>query len=271
MLHWCWTTTYVLEIASKDWCWLRSLMGLIWQLVLCVNREAISQKILWLHQNTAANKQEEDVDTDLGGSQRWECRRASLGQWWGDPGRDSSQPRTEERLRQLIGWELFSARSFRPRSIFYNLAVTARVWPEFFCRLGLPGSWADIALAFFSVNVGGKNIKTFRRIANCCWILRHQFSSVQSLSRVRLCNPMNRSTPGLLSVTNSRSPPKPIHWVGDAIQPSHPLLSPSPPVLNLSQHQGLFKRVSSSHQVAKVLEFQLQHQSYQWTPRTDLL
>ena len=60
-----------------------------------------------------------------------------------------------------------------------------------------------------------------------------------------------------------------VHWVGDAIQPSHPLLSPSP-ALNLSQHQDLFKWVSSSHQVAKVLEFQLQHQSVQWTPRTDL-
>ena len=62
-----------------------------------------------------------------------------------------------------------------------------------------------------------------------------------------------------------------VHWVGDAIQPSHPLSSPSPPAFNLSQHQGLFKWVSSSHQVAKVLEFQLQHQSFQWTPRTDLV
>ena len=53
-------------------------------------------------------------------------------------------------------------------------------------------------------------------------------------------------------------------------QPSHPLSFPSPPALNLSQHQGLFKWVSSSHQVAKVLEFQLQHQSFQWSPRTDL-
>ena len=65
-----------------------------------------------------------------------------------------------------------------------------------------------------------------------------------------------------------------VHCVGDAIQPSHALLSPSLPALNLSQHQGLFKWVSSSHQVAKVvsatLEFQLQHQSFQWTPRTDL-
>ena len=62
-----------------------------------------------------------------------------------------------------------------------------------------------------------------------------------------------------------------VHWVGDAIQPSAPLLSPSSPALNLSQYQGLFKWVSSSHQVAKVLEFQLQHQSFQWTLRADLL
>ena len=62
-----------------------------------------------------------------------------------------------------------------------------------------------------------------------------------------------------------------VHWVGDAIQPPHPLSSPSPPALNLSQHQGLFKWVSSLYQVAKVVEFQLQHQSFQWTPRADLL
>ena len=60
-----------------------------------------------------------------------------------------------------------------------------------------------------------------------------------------------------------------VHWVGDAIQPSHPLSSPSPPAFNLSQPQGLFQWVSSSHQVAKVLEFQLQHQSLQWVFMTD--
>ena len=58
-----------------------------------------------------------------------------------------------------------------------------------------------------------------------------------------------------------------VHWRDDAIQSSHPLLPPSPLAFNLSQQQGLFKWVSSSHQVAKVLEFQLQHQSFQWTPR----
>ena len=62
-----------------------------------------------------------------------------------------------------------------------------------------------------------------------------------------------------------------VHRVGDAIQPSHPLSSPFPPAFNLSQHQGLFQWVSSSHQVAKVLEFQPQHQSFQWTSRTGLL
>ena len=59
-----------------------------------------------------------------------------------------------------------------------------------------------------------------------------------------------------------------VHWVGNAIQPSHPLWSPSSPAPNPSQHQSLFQWVNSSHEVAKVLEFQLQHQSFQWTPRT---
>ena len=87
-----------------------------------------------------------------------------------------------------------------------------------------------------------------------------------------LCDPTNCSTPGLPAHHQlPESTQTHVHWVGDAIQPSYPLLSPSPPALNLSQHQGLFQWVTSSHQVAKVLEFQLQHQSFQWTPRTDLL
>ena len=87
-----------------------------------------------------------------------------------------------------------------------------------------------------------------------------------------LCNPMNCSTPGFpVHHKLPESTQTHVRWVSDAIQPSHPLSSPSPPALNLSQHQGLFKWVSSSHQVAKVLEFQLQHQSFQWTPRTDFL
>ena len=62
-----------------------------------------------------------------------------------------------------------------------------------------------------------------------------------------------------------------VHWVGDTIQPSHPLSSPSPPASSLSQHQGLFQWVGSSHQVAKVLELQLQQQSFQWLFRVDFL
>ena len=91
------------------------------------------------------------------------------------------------------------------------------------------------------------------------------FSSVQFS-----CSVMNRSTPGIpvhhqlpeFTLTH-------VHWVGDVIQPSHPLLSPSPPALNLSQHQGLFQWVCSLYQVAKVLE--LQHQSFQWIFRLDFL
>ena len=87
-----------------------------------------------------------------------------------------------------------------------------------------------------------------------------------------LWDPINHSTPGLpVHHQLPESTQTHVHWVGDDIQPSHPLSFPSPPALNLSQHQGLFQWVSSSHWVAKVLEFQLQHQSLQWTPRTDLL
>ena len=93
-----------------------------------------------------------------------------------------------------------------------------------------------------------------------------QFSSVAQ-SCLTLCNPMNCSTPGLpVHHQLQESTHTHIHWVGDAIQPSHPLSSSSLPALNLSQHQGLFKLVSSSHQMAKALEFQLQHQYFQWTP-----
>ena len=101
----------------------------------------------------------------------------------------------------------------------------------------------------------------------------NQFSSVWlSQSCLTLCDPMNHSTPDLpvhhqlLEFTQTHS-----HWADDAIQPSHPLSSPSHPAPNPSQHQGLFQWVNSSHWVAKVLEFQLQQQSFQWTPRIDLL
>ena len=98
-----------------------------------------------------------------------------------------------------------------------------------------------------------------------------QFSSVAQ-SCPTLCDPMNRSTPGLLvhhqlpEFTQTH-----VHPVSDAIQPSHPLSSPSPPAPNPSQHQSLFQWVNSLHEVAKVLEFQLQHHSLQRNLRADLL
>ena len=98
-----------------------------------------------------------------------------------------------------------------------------------------------------------------------------QFSSVAQ-SCPTLCDPMNCSTPGLPvhhqlpEFTQTHG-----HQVSDAIQPSHPLSSPSPPAPNPTQHQSLFQWVNTSHEVAKVLEFRLYHQSFQWTPRTDLL
>ena len=132
----------------------------------------------------------------------------------------------------------------------------------------------------------GREIRN--QIANICWIIEKgrelqkniyfcfidyakafdcvQFSSVAQ-SCLTLCNPKNRSMPGLpvhhqlLELTQTH-----VHWVSDAIQPSHPLFSPSSPAFNLLQHQGLFQWVSSLHQVAKVLELQLQHQCFQWTP-----
>ena len=105
-------------------------------------------------------------------------------------------------------------------------------------------------------------------------ILRHeelQFNSVTQ-SCLTLCDPMDCSIRGLpvhhqlLELAQTH-----VHQVGDAIQSSHPLLPPSPSALRISQHQGLFQWVSSSHQVAKVLELQLQNQSFQWVFRTDFL
>ena len=90
-------------------------------------------------------------------------------------------------------------------------------------------------------------------------------------SRLTFCNPKGCSTPGLpvhhqlLEFTQTH-----VHWVDDAIPPSHPLSSPSPPAPNPSQHQGLFQWVGSLHQVAKVLDLQLQHQSFQWIFRVAL-
>ena len=97
-----------------------------------------------------------------------------------------------------------------------------------------------------------------------CFLSLHSFYCCSvTQSCLTLCNPIDCSTPGfpvlhyLPEFVQTH-----VHWAGDAIQPSHSLSLPSLPTLNLSQHQGLFQWVGSSHQLAKVLEFQLQHQSF---------
>ena len=144
---------------------------------------------------------------------------------------------------------------------------------EWWLLWGLPGTQAAFTVAIHYIlllKAGGRPMDAHIMLHN----FRQasvQFSSIAE-SCPTLCDPMDCSRPGspvhhqLLELTQTH-----VHWVGDAIQPSHPLSAPSPPAFNPSKHQGLFKWVSSSHQVAKVLEFRLEHQSFQWTPRTDLL
>ena len=100
------------------------------------------------------------------------------------------------------------------------------------------------------------------------------FSSVQfnSSACLTLCDLMNCSTPGFpVHHQFPESTQTHVHRIGDDIQPSHPLSPPCPPAFSPSQHQGLFQWVGCSQQVVKVLEFQLQHQSFQWTFRTNFL
>ena len=92
----------------------------------------------------------------------------------------------------------------------------------------------------------------------CCWVTQ---------SCPTLCDPMDCSTPGFPVLHHlPEFAQTHVHWVNGAIQPSHPLSSPFPPALNLSQHQGLFQWVGSSHQVAKVLEFHLPMTLQGWFP-----
>ena len=132
---------------------------------------------------------------------------------------------------------------------------------SFFSVLGGELRWANKALVLHSqpqvTSMSKKSVSSVSSVAQSC---------------LTLCDPMNCSTPGLpvhhhlLEFTQTH-----VHRVTDAIQPSHPLSSPSPPAPNPSQHQSLFQWVKPSHEMAKVLEFQLQHHSFQRTPRADLL
>ena len=125
------------------------------------------------------------------------------------------------------------------------------------------GTWRDI----FTKRIYFMGEKYTKR---CLLPLIIQFSTVQSLSRVQLFATPWTTHAGLLIYHElPESTQTYLDWVGDTIQPSHPLSSPSPPAFSLSQHHGLFKWVSSSYQVSKVLDFQLRHQSCQWIFRTN--
>ena len=143
--------------------------------------------------------------------------------------------------------------------------------------LSLPGGGVVNTMICFILWIFWTNfVKSLCFVKHSPWslysrIFSFSFSSV-SQSCPTLCDPMIHSTPGLPvhhqfpEFTQTH-----VHRVSDAIQPSHPLSSPSPPAPNLSQHQSLFQWVNSSQEVAKVLEFQLQHHSFQRNARVDLL
>ena len=187
------------------------------------------------------------------------------------PGTACSKPRGPS---LVLFWLELSA-TFNPghSSLFHEtshslLLLKTPFFPLFFIYFLL--CWLIIMLQF------SKSWNVLEFFLRFLLLSTHDYPSVQFSSVTQscptLCDPMDYSTPGLpvhqqlpeLTQTH-------VHWISDAIQPSHPLSSPSPPVFSLSQHQGLFQWVSSSRQVSKVLEFQLQHQSFQRIFRTDFL
>ena len=198
-------------------------------------------------------------------------------------------------LRSLIfSWVIF---------LLWFLSILCIFWVTILCQTRLvkifsPSVWLVFSFSWQCLSYSRRFYFNEVQLINyfshelCLWFapkksLPHlRSSSVQLLSRVWLfVTPRTAARQTSLSITpglpvhQARLPvhrqlpeftQTQVHWVGDAIQPSHPLSSPSPPDFYLFQHQGLFKWVSSLHQVAKVLEFQLQHQSFQWIFRTDL-
>ena len=139
----------------------------------------------------------------------------------------------------LLILEIYQVQAF-PETVYWFLTKLNRIWPynPGFTPLGICTTVWKIQ---FSCSV----------LSNSLW--------THELQHIRF--PVHHQLPELAQTH--------VHWVHDAIQPSHPLSSP-PPAFNLSHQQGL-SRVSGLHHVAKVLEFQLQYQSFQWRPRTDIL
>ena len=152
--------------------------------------------------------------------------------------------------------------------IFFH--ILQRSFLAFFCINFLEHLLLDLILGTVESLLLMNEIFFSIIISNSLWMV-HQFSSITQLCPT-LCDPIDCSMPGFPVHYQLPEPAQThVHRASDAIQPSHPLSSPSSPAFNLPQHQGLFKWVSSSHQVSKVLELQFQHQFFQWIFRTDFL
>ena len=175
---------------------------------------------------------------------------------------------------QLLRLYIMHLTSYRTKyELKTKLSFSVEMWLFFSSRLSMTlyKSWFISLKKYLNIYLF-RCTRSYLHMGSSIFIVASvRFSSVAQ-SCPTLLNPMDCSTPGLLvhhqllEFTQTH-----ICWVGDAIQPSHPLSPPSPPALNSSQHQGHLQWVSSSHQVVKVLEFQLQHQSFQWTLRADFL
>ena len=168
----------------------------------------------------------------------------------------------------------------RLKGFFFNLWMSncpKTIWWKFYLKS------IKLFLQFCQTSGMFVGISMFSILFQCLCLSHHHYHTVTIISSISqfssvaescptLCNPRDCSTPGLpVHHQLPKFTQTHVHWVGDAIQPSQPLSSLSPLAFNCSQHQGLFKCLSSSHQVAKVLEFQFQHQSFQWMFRAYFL
>ena len=158
--------------------------------------------------------------------------------------------------RQTRAWSL------KNRNVFLTV-LEAESWDQ---GVGMARFWPDPSSRLApKTHLAGSSGGEARESAS-------SLVSLQSPSQVQFCNPMDCSMPAFPALHYLPEFVQiHVHWFGDAIQPSHPLPPPPSPTLNISQHQGLFQWVSSSYQIAKVLELQLRHQSFQWIFRVDFL
>ena len=191
-------------------------------------------------------------------------------------------------LTSVVTWMLSDVHSGQLKSVGYYIKQSSVISPQepfsylnswggaWVTDAAIPGPLVNSAIQKPAVSwlwvVRRNSLFQSQKFNNYTVFLKY-FINISSVTQLCLtvCDPVDCSTPGfpvhhqLLELTQTH-----VHWAGDAIQLSHPLLSPSP-TFSLAQYQGLFQWVSSSHQVAKGLMFQLQHQSFQWIFRTDLL